>query len=152
MGPDTILRGLTDADPRVSGRVRDLAVSGDGTRLYAGTAGGGVWYSGDSGNSWLPVGAYTLGGDVTTDAPSSTTLAIGALHVRFDTGGDPAQDEVWAGTGEPDPGGMPNDVGVLAYYGGIGILHATGPVHAVQQDPDNDPWEHGAQPDAGYPG
>jgi hypothetical protein len=47
---------------------------------------------------------------------------------------------------------MPNDVGVLAYYGGIGILHATGPVHAVQQDPDNDPWEHGAQTDAGYPG
>ena len=111
-----------------------------------------MWYSGDSGNSWLPVGAYTLGGDLTTDAPSSTTLAIGALHVRFDTGGDPAQDEVWAGTGEPDPGGMPYDVGVLADYGGIGILHATGPVHAVQQDPDNDPWEHGAQPDAGDPG
>jgi len=152
MGPGTTLRGLTDADPRVSGRVRDLAVSDDGTRLYAGAAGGGVWYSGDSGNSWLPVGAYTLGGDVTTDAPSSTTLAIGALHVRFDTGGDPAQDEVWAGTGEPDPAGMPSDVGVLAYYGGIGILHATGPVHAVQQNPDTDPWEHGAQPDAGYPG
>ena len=41
---------------------------------------------------------------------------------------------------------------MVANYGGIGILHATGPVHAVQQDPDTDPWEHGAQPGAGYPG
>jgi hypothetical protein len=152
MGPGTTLRGLTDADPRVSGRIRDLAVSDDGKRIYAGAAGGGVWYSGDSGNSWLPVGAYTLGGDVTTDAPSSTTLAVGALHVRFDAGDDPAQDEVWVGTGEPDPRGIPIDVGVLAYYGGIGILHATGPVQAVQQHPDGDPWEHGAQPAAGYAG
>ena len=152
MGPGTTLRGLTDADPRVSGRIRDLAVSDDGTRIYAGAAGGGVWYSADSGASWLPVGTYTLGGDVTSDAPSSTTLAIGALHVRFDAGGNPAQDEVWAGTGEPDPTGTPNDLGVRASYGGVGILHATGPVHAVQQDPGTDPWEHGAQPGAGYAG
>ena len=142
MGPGTTLRGLTDADPRVSGRVRDLAVSDDGARIYAGTAGGGVWYSGDSGISWLPVGTYTLGGDVTTDAPSSTTLAVGALHVRFGAG--PDQDEVWAGTGEPDPTHTPNDLGVKATYGGIGILHATEPVHTVLQDPDTDPWEHGA--------
>ena len=153
MGPGTTLRGLTDADPRVSGRVRDLAVSDDGTRIYAAAAGGGVWYSGDSGNSWLPVGTYTLGGDVTTDAPSSTTLAIGALHVRFDPNGDdPAHDEVWAGTGEPDPRGTPREFGVVANFGGIGILHASGPVHTVQQNPDTDPWEHGAQPGAGYPG
>ena len=153
MGPGTTLRGLTDADPRVSGRVRDLAVSDDGTRIYAAAAGGGVWYSGDSGNSWLPVGTYTLGGDVTTDAPSSTTLAVGALHVRFDPNGDdPVNDEVWAGTGEPDPRGTPREFGVVANFGGIGILHASGPVHTVQQNPDTDPWEHGAQPGAGYPG
>ena len=152
MGPGTTLHGLADADPRISGRIRDLAVSDDGTRIYAGAAGGGVWYSGDSGISWLPVGTYTLGGDVTTDAASSTTLAIGALHVRFDTGGDPAQDEVWVGTGEPDPRGTPRDYDVIANFGGVGILHATGPVHAVQQNPDTDPWEHGAQPGGGYPG
>ena len=153
MGPGTTLRGLTDADPRVSGRVRDLAVSDHGTRIYAAAAGGGVWYSGDSGNSWLPVGTYTLGGDVTTDAPSSTTLAVGALHVRFDPNGDdPVNDEVWAGTGEPDPRGTPREFGVVANFGGIGILHAGGPVHTVQQNPDTDPWEHGAQPGAGYPG
>ena len=152
MGPGTTLRGTADADPRVTGRMRDLAVSEDGTRIYAGAAGGGVWYSGDSGISWLPVGTFTLGGDVTADAASSTTLAIGALHVRFDTGGDPEQDEVWAGSGEPDPTGMPSDLGVTASYGGVGILHATGPVHAVQQDPDTDPWEHGAQPAPGYAG
>ncbi len=150
MGPGTTLRGLADADPRVSGRIRDLAVSDDGTRIYAGAAGGGVWYSGDGGVSWLPVGTYTLGGDVTTDAPASTTLAIGALCVRFGAG--PGTDEVWAGTGEPDPTGTPNDLGVRASYGGIGILHATGPVQAVEQSPDTDPWEHGAQPGAGYPG
>ena len=47
---------------------------------------------------------------------------------------------------------MPNDLGVRASYGGVGILHATGPVHAVQQDPGTDPWEHGAQPGGGYAG
>jgi hypothetical protein len=142
MGPATTLRGASDADPRVSGRIRDLAVSDDGTRIYAGTAGGGVWYSGDSGLSWLPVGAYTLGGDVTTDAPSSTTLAIGALHVIFGNG--PDEDDVWAGTGEPAPDGTPQDFGSHGDYGGIGILHAKRPVHTVLQDPDTDPWEHGA--------
>jgi hypothetical protein len=142
MGPGTTLRGASDADPRVSGRIRDLAVSDDGTRIYAGTAGGGVWYSGDSGLTWLPVGAYTLGGDVTTDAPSSTTLAIGALYVRFGASAD--EDEVWAGTGESYPDRTPQDFGNLGDYGGIGILHATGPVHTVLQDPDTDPWEHGA--------
>ena len=142
MGPAATLRGASDADPRASGRIRDLAVSDDGTRIYAGTAGGGVWYSGDSGISWLPVGAYTLGGDVTTDAPSSTTLAIGALHVRFGDG--PDQDEVWAGTGESYPDGTPQDFGEQGDYGGIGILHANQPVHTVLQNPDTDPWEHGA--------
>jgi hypothetical protein len=150
MGPGTTVRGLADADPRVSGRMRDLAVSDDGARIYAGAAGGGVWYSGDGGISWLPVGTYTLGGDVTTDAPSSTTLAVGALSVRF--GADASQDEVWVGTGEPDPAGLPSDIGVQANYGGVGILHATGPVPAVQQDPGTDPWEHGAQPATGYAG
>src|SRR5688572_10574482 len=58
IGPSmVILESLTDR-PRVSGRVRDVAVSPDGTRAYAATAGGGVWYTGDSGVSWSPIGNW----------------------------------------------------------------------------------------------
>ena len=34
-------------------------------------------------------------------AASSHTLTCGAVHVRFDPGNNPANDEVWVGTGEP---------------------------------------------------
>jgi len=152
MGPAVTLRGLGDADPRVSGRIRDVAVSDDGMRIYVGTAAGGVWYSGDGGQTWLAVGAYTLGGDVSTMAPASTTLSVGALRVVFDAGGDPAADEVWVGTGEPDPRGTPRDFGILGNYSGIGILHAVGPVDTVTRTPDTDPWQHDAQPSGTYAG
>ena len=153
MGPVGTLRGTGDSDPRVAGRVRDLAVSADGQRVYAASALGGLWYSDTAGARWEPVGAYATT-PVGNLAASSTTLACGALHVRFDPGDDVSQDQVWLGTGEPDPRVQPRDFGVVGNYGGVGVLHAQGPV-ATARNPataTNDPWTREAQPNGGYPG
>ncbi len=64
----------------VSGRVTALAT--DGSNLYAGAAGGGVWRSTNAGTTWSPVDDH-LG-----------TLSIGALAVNS------ADRSVWVGTGE----------------------------------------------------
>ncbi|QTN41167.1 beta propeller repeat protein [Marinobacter salsuginis] len=58
IGPSVVRRGQADGRPRVSGRVRDLAISPDGQRAYAGSAKGGVWYTGDGGATWEPVGGW----------------------------------------------------------------------------------------------
>ena len=58
IGPSVVRRGQAVDRPRVSGRIRDLAVHRDGTRAYAATARGGVWYTDDGGSTWAPVGAW----------------------------------------------------------------------------------------------
>ena len=150
LGPAGTLRGSGDSDPRVSGRIRDLAVSGDGLRIYAATALGGLWYSPDAGRSWTPVGAFAGTSDRNELAPSSMTLSCGAVHVAF--GADAASDEVWVGTGEPDPSQSPIDAGYQGNYSGVGILRALGPVQSVAAAPTSDPWHHEGQPEASYPG
>jgi photosystem II stability/assembly factor-like uncharacterized protein len=69
------------------GRVASVAGTPQDDKLYyVGTAGGGVWKSGDGGATWSPV---------FTDEPVS---AIGAVAI------DPKnQNVVWAGTGEANP-------------------------------------------------
>ena len=42
IGPSTTIEGQAGSAPRVTGRVRDLAVSETGERVYAATANGGV--------------------------------------------------------------------------------------------------------------
>jgi hypothetical protein len=64
----------------VSGRMTALA--GDGDRLYAGAADGGVWVSRDRGAHWKPT------------FQDKVTMSIGALWVN------PADHSVWVGTGE----------------------------------------------------
>ena len=64
----------------VSGRVTALAT--DGSDIYLGAAGGGVWRSTNGGTTWSPVDDQ-LG-----------TLSIGALAVN------PTDHSVWVGTGE----------------------------------------------------
>src|SRR5262245_66129636 len=49
IGPSTVTNSGITSNPRVTGRTRDIAVSLDGTRVYAATAGGGVWHSSDAG-------------------------------------------------------------------------------------------------------
>jgi len=153
IGPTTTLRGGSDSDPRVAGRVRDLQVSPDGQRIYAATAIGGLWYSQDAGASWEPVGAFAATLDRRAITPSSNTLACGAVHVRFAAPGtaDPeGKDEVWLGTGEPNALRTPMDTGVQGFYGGVGILSAVGPV-AKARASNADPWIRQAQPRSGPP-
>jgi hypothetical protein len=119
IGPSVVRRGQGTGRPRVVGRVRDLAVSADGTRAYAASARGGVWYSGDGGGSWSPVGGWA---DRTRAAlgtgGANTPQSCGAILVDFgNTAADP--DLVLVGTGELVPGvgattGKFGSVGVLA--------------------------------------
>ena len=137
LGPTTMLRGAVDSDVRVAGRVNDLAIHDDGLRAYAVSGLGGVWYTGDGGAMWEPVGAWRAS-DRARLRGSSHTLAGGAIHVHF--GADVAADEVWVGTGEPMGAGS-RDTGVRGSYGGVGILHKVGPVAAARLAPFDDPWD-----------
>jgi hypothetical protein len=136
VGPSASLRGVIDSDVRVAGRVNDIAPSPGGDRVYAASALGGLWYSADSGATWEPVGAWRTSDPATVSA-ASNALTAGALHVAW--GANEAADEVWLGTGEALPGGR-RDAGFLGNYGGIGVLHAVGPVAAVRANPLADPW------------
>jgi hypothetical protein len=136
IGPTTTLRGFIDSDVRVAGRVRDITLSPDGLRAYAASALGGLWYSGDAGVTWEPVGQWRFS-NAKTVAASSNSLTSGAVHGLW--GANEAVDEVWLATGEPMPTGI-NDTGTGGEYGGVGVLHAVGPVATVRRDPLADPW------------
>ena len=138
IGPSVVRRGQAMDRPRVTGRIRDIQVDPTGTRAYAGSAMGGVWYTEDGGATWAPVGAWAerrrqVGGVVNAQA-------IGSLLVTF--GGTAATDVVLAGTGEIPLAGIPNDARATGEaLGGTGILSALHPMTAAGPDP----WE----PDAG---
>ncbi len=131
IGPSTVRRGQAEGRPRVSGRVRDLAVSPDGRRVYAATAKGGVWYSGDGGATWAPLGGWAseprrVGGNI-------SEFASGCLLVDF--GADAADDFVMVGTGET---GAFQGSANAAPMRGMGVLVATAPgVQTIEADP----WE-----------
>ncbi len=128
LGPATVVRGQADGRPRISGRVRALAVDDTGERVYAAAANGGVWYSGDGGASWT-----SLGGLAVTPASTSTHIAhrnsCGAITVVF--GATAATDLVYVGTGEPgrQKGQPPGKLG------GYGVLRAEHPVTTGGDDP-----------------
>lgn len=130
IGPNIVVNGQATGRPRVTGRVRALAVHPSGERIYAGAANGGVWYSGDGGRSWKAIGGFAP-----TPALATPRLAhrhvCGSILVRFKASvGD---DEVFVGTGEGGgPSGQPGQT-----LGGLGILSATGPAAA---DVLGNPW------------
>jgi hypothetical protein len=136
VGPTTTLHGVVDSDVRVAGRVNDIALAPNGTRAYAASALGGLWYSGDAGVTWEPVGAWRTSNRATVTA-GSNALTAGAVYVNW--GANEGADEVWLGTGEALPGGA-RDLGFLGNYGGIGVLSAVGPVATVRANPLADPW------------
>lgn len=133
IGPSVTRRGQAEGRPRVSGRIRDLAVDGSGTRAYAATAKGGLWYTGDAGTTWDPVGGWgdrprTRGGDVNAQSCGCLLVAFGATRDL---------DVVLLGTGEPLPRLEPTG-GTL---GGIGVLSAIGP---ADRPVAAQPWEIGS--------
>lgn len=83
------------------------------SRVYAGAANGGVWFSADAGATWVPLDDYATSPTVFGGAEADS-LSVGALQVRF--GASAATDEVYVGTGETSGGD--------AYFG-IGIKHST---------------------------
>ena len=133
LGPHTLLGGEPLGATRVTGRISMLAVHEDGERVYAASANGGVWYSGDAGANWRSLdGLADTPGAAAIDRPAHR-LACGAIAVRFGSGGAP--DTVIVGTGEPwHAEGVPADQRTHAQpgqpFGGVGILigtHQPGP-------------------------
>lgn len=131
IGPSVVRRGQAGGRPRVSGRVRDLAVSEDGRRVYVASAMGGVWYSGNAGSTWQPVGGWA-DRSARSGGPNNAQ-SCGALLAHF--GADAAGDFVLVGTGEPTPG--LSTVGESA-YGGVGVLAGAHPATAPV---GHNPWE-----------
>ncbi|PZR93411.1 MAG: hypothetical protein DLM67_13710 [Candidatus Nephthysia bennettiae] len=132
IGPSVMTNGQADGKPNVAGRIRDLIVEPvNGLRVYAASGTGGVWFSGDRGDSWTPLDDFQES-DRTDIGNLSAALACGAVHVRFGPAADGSQDDVWVGTGEQSltteglqavlggspGGGLPG--GAVA---GIGLLH-----------------------------
>ncbi|MBV1856289.1 hypothetical protein [Catellatospora tritici] len=112
---------------RTTGRVRDLAVSPDGRRAYAGTGKGGLWYTEDAGQFWRPVGDAAAR-SANTGGPNSAK-ACGSILVAF--GATAADDFVMVGTGESMMFSRPGRPALA----GLGVLAARGPADSSLPDP-----------------
>lgn len=137
IGPSVARRGQANGRPRVSGRIRDLAVSPDGTRAYAASAMGGLWYTEDGGSSWDPVGGWA--DRAARSGGANNAQSCGCLLVDFGAAPSTADDFVLVGTGEGVPSLTAAGEGS---FGGLGVLSSRGP--AARPVGDN-PWE----PEAG---
>lgn len=79
------------------GRIRALAFSPDGNKLFAGAAGGGLWVSTNLGQSWKPVDAYNLTAQgnqgITSMLTTSSAIyvATGPMMYHKDEFGSPYQ-------------------------------------------------------------
>ncbi len=131
IGPSVARRGQAGGRPRVNGRIRDIAVSSDGSRAYAASAMGGVWYSSDGGATWAPVGGWA--DRAARAGGSNNAQSCGCLLVTF--GATVADDLVMVGTGETIPDPEPSGEGA---WGGLGVLAAKGP---ADQPIGANPWE-----------
>jgi hypothetical protein len=142
IGPSEVLRGQASGRPRVSGRVRDLRVSGDGQRAYAATANGGVWFTSDRGVSWSPLGGWAVTANAAEVRKPANILVCGALDVRWGAAADGSGDQVHVGTGELSPWfqGTPG-----ARLGGVGVLHLDVTVPAALAAPFQNPWKREAR-------
>src|SRR3712207_3798506 len=100
LGPHVTMRGQATARPRISGRCRAIAVSPDGSRIYAGTALGGTWFSSDGGEHWLPLDFHATTRSLKGVLGEANALAVGSIAVRFGAARNGADDQVYVGTGE----------------------------------------------------
>ena len=116
----------------VTGRIRDLQIDPTGSRAYAGAAKGGVWYTGDRGRTWRPVGGWVR--RIGSAGGPNSVHSVGSLLVDF--GDNTSEDFVMVGTGETTPDGVVSDEAVD--LGGVGVLAARAPANSRL---DEDPWE-----------
>jgi hypothetical protein len=125
IGPSVVRRGQAEGRPRVTGRVRDIAVDPTAQRAYAATGKGGVWYTENAGRSWKSVGGWVtkpgrIGG-------VSTDLSCGCLLVDF--GATVNDDYVMVGTGETfSPSVVSMSQQTQMDFGGRGVLAGSAPV------------------------
>jgi hypothetical protein len=100
IGPTTMTNGQAGGNPNVAGRIRDLQVEpAAGLRIYAASAGGGVWFSADRGDTWRPLDDWQTSDRAQGNIASA--LSCGAIHVIWGSQADGTDDIVWVGTGEP---------------------------------------------------
>ena len=137
IGPSTVIKGQATGHPRVAGRVRDICVSPDGMRAYAGSANGGVWFTSDAGNTWSPLGNWLITPGASNLVRGATSLTCGCLLVNF--GATAADDEVYAGTGELTRTWIQATPG--SKLAGVGILRLKDPVPTVIADPFGQHWQ-----------
>lgn len=138
IGPSTVLGGQLAGTAHTTGRVRQVEVSPDGTRVYAATASGGVWYSRDQGSTWMALGGWAVTPDSRNLDFFANTLVCGAILVEWDTTVGGENDVVYVGTGEPSPRRRGYPGGNL---GGIGVLRCTGPVSRTQANVFAQVWD-----------
>ena len=141
IGPTTVIGGQGAGIAHVSGRVRQVQVSPNGTRLYAATANGGVWYSRDQGSSWIVLGGWEVTPDATNLDFFANTLVCGSIVVDWDTAPNGENDTVYVGTGEIVPRVSGHPGGKL---GGIGVLRAENPVAKIRAKQFDQIWSREA--------
>ena len=108
IGPSVVRQGQAANRPAVSGRVTGLAIAPAATRVYAGSANGGVWRSDDAGLTWH---STMEAWDLNPTIQASDSLACGAIAI------DPADpDRIYVGTGEA--------FGALDSYFGVGPIRS----------------------------
>lgn len=112
IGPSALARS-TGQNMAVSGRIRGLVAGPGGSRVYAGAANGGIWFSPDSGASWTPLDDYVASPSFVSSVEADS-LSVGAVAVGFGTSA--ATDNIYVGTGEAT-------ANYDRYYG-IGIRHS----------------------------
>ncbi|MGZ8456363.1 MAG: hypothetical protein ACXWZ4_07165 [Gemmatirosa sp.] len=124
IGPSVVRRGQAEGRPRVTGRIRDVQISADGRRAYAGSAKGGVWYTDDAGSSWSPVGGWS--DRAAQQGGNNNAKTCGCLLAHF--GATPADDYLRVGTGEGIPWTLSTlPVRSTSQQGGVGVLAAAAP-------------------------
>lgn len=115
LGPSVVAHGQAPGHPTVSGRITALAVGPGASRVYAGAANGGVWFSGDGGASWAPLDDYSTSPGFVSHLEADS-LSVGAIAVTF--GASTQSDVIFVGTGESQTG---YDIPLGDGYFGIGI-------------------------------
>ncbi len=118
LGPTVVMNGQTGGGERqpVAGRIAGLAIGPGGTVVYAASANGGVFRSGDGALSWDAMDQI----DLDPASSASTSLACGAIAI------DPVNPQrVFVGTGEGATYTYfaRRITGALPAYRGIGVLY-----------------------------